>query len=157
MHEEFEFEKQDLKIKQTMSILRARVVLVGDAAVGKTCIAHQLVSGNFNKNYAMTQACEYTVKEMKIEGTNTMVELHLLDIGGQRIFEEITGELLAHANMCVVVYDSTNPETVGNVKAWYERVCHANDKQVPGIVIGNKADLDNRISVSPEDGREIAA
>ena len=105
----------------------------------------------------MTQACEYTVKEMKIEGTNTMVELHLLDIGGQRIFEEITGDLLSHANMCVVVYDSTNPETVGNVKSWYERVCQANDKQVPGIVIGNKADLDNRISVSPEDGREIAA
>ncbi len=94
-----------------MSILRARVVVAGEPTVGKTCLINQLIKGQFNHNYHMTQGCEYNVKEMMAEGTNNQVELHLIDISGQKIFQEITEQLLAKANMVMLVYDVTNPDT----------------------------------------------
>ena len=65
----------------------------------------------------MTQGCEYSVKEMPIEGkTYSSVELHLIDIAGQNIFKEITLDLLVKANQVMLVYDCTNPDSFALLK-----------------------------------------
>ena len=66
-----------------MSILRARVIVAGEPTVGKTCLINNVIKGNFNHNYMMTQGCEYNIKEINIEGKSyNRVELHLIDIAG---------------------------------------------------------------------------
>ena len=61
----------------------------------------------------MTQGCEYHVKDVILDEKNpyNIVELHLIDIAGQNIFKEITFELLGKANLVMLVYDVTNPDT----------------------------------------------
>ena len=66
-----------------MSILRCKIVMVGDATVGKSAIVNQLVNQTFNSAYSMTQACDYKIKEIEIPESKTTVELHLLDVAGQ--------------------------------------------------------------------------
>ena len=90
-----------------MSILRCKVVLVGDATVGKTAIVNQLVHQNFINSYQMTQACEYKIKEIQIPDTKTIVELHLIDVAGQKIFNSIAIDLIKDVQMCVLCYDVT--------------------------------------------------
>ena len=47
----------------------------------------------------MTQGVDYKVKEVVIEARSySSVELHLIDIGGQNIFKEITYNMLGKAN-----------------------------------------------------------
>ena len=92
-------------------------MVAGEPCVGKTQIIHQYVKQQFNHNYMMTQGCEYSVKEMPIEGkTYSSVELHLIDIAGQNIFKEITLDLLVKANQVMLVYDCTNPDSFALLK-----------------------------------------
>ena len=96
-----------------MSILRARVIVAGEPTVGKTSLINQAVNSTFNHQYMMTQGCEYHVKDVMLDSKDSYkrVELHCIDIAGQNIFKEITFELLGKANLIILVYDVTNPDT----------------------------------------------
>lgn len=141
-----------------MSILRARVIVAGEPTVGKTSLVNQVVKQTFNHNYLMTQGCEYHIKEIPIEGKSYQrVELHLIDIAGQNIFKEITFELLGKANLIMLVYDVTNPETFHLLRQWLEGIKQQNQgKPLTGVVVANKIDLENRIAVGPQDGAAFA-
>ena len=89
----------------------------------------------------MTQACDYKIKEIQIPDTKTIVELHIIDVAGQKIYNTIAFDLIKDANMCVLVYDVTQPETFQNVASWYEGIREENGKDIPGLLIGNKSDL----------------
>ena len=141
-----------------MSILRSRVIVAGEPTVGKTQIIHQFVTQNFNHNYMMTQGCEYTVKDVPIEGKSyTSVELHIIDIAGQNIFKEITLDLLCKANQVILVYDVTNPDSFQLLRQWYESIKQENQgRNLTGVVIANKVDLEQKAVVAPEDGQALA-
>ena len=141
-----------------MSILRSRVVVAGEPCVGKTQIIHQYVKQQFNHNYMMTQGCEYTLKEMPVENqTYSIVELHMIDIAGQNIFKDITLDLLCKANQVMLVYDATNQESFRLLHDWHASIKQENQgKQLSGIVVANKCDLEGKIQVSAEDGHAFA-
>jgi small GTP-binding protein len=141
-----------------MSILRARVIIAGEPTVGKTCLVNQVCKQSFNHNYMMTQGCEYNVKEVPIEGKSYQrVELHLIDIAGQNIFKEITFELLGKANLIMLVYDVTNPDTFHLLRQWLEGIKqHNQGRPLMGVVVANKIDIENRIAVGPQDGLAFA-
>ena len=141
-----------------MSILRSRVVVAGEPCVGKTQIIHQFVKQQFNHNYMMTQGCEYTLKDLPIEARSyTSVELHMIDIAGQNIFKDITLDLLCKANQVMLVYDATNSESFRLLHDWHASIKQENaGKQLSGIVVANKMDLDSKLQVSSEDGHAFA-
>jgi small GTP-binding protein len=85
------------------------------------------------------------------------VELHLIDIAGQNIFKEITFDLLCKANQIVLVYDVTNPDSFHLLRQWYDGIKQQNlGRQLQGVVIANKCDLNERSAVNPQDGRGFA-
>ena len=106
----------------------------------------------------MTQGVEYNIKEIAIPDTNSVVELHLLDIAGQSIFKDIAVDMLSNANMIMLVYDVTSAESFNSIKFWYDEIKQANpDRQhIPGVVVATKIDQENRIKIYPEDGRSFA-
>mmetsp|Transcript_22352 Transcript_22352/g.19854 ORF Transcript_22352/g.19854 Transcript_22352/m.19854 type:complete len:184 (+) Transcript_22352:31-582(+) len=140
-----------------MSIIRCKTVIVGDATVGKSALVNQLVNQSFTSAYSMTQACDYKVKEIPIEGTKSVVELHILDVAGQKFYNNIAIELIKDVNNVFLVYDVTNPETFSSLQSWYEGIKEENpEKEINGWLIGNKADLEERMKVSSEDGQAFA-
>ncbi|TNV78448.1 hypothetical protein FGO68_gene527 [Halteria grandinella] len=142
-----------------MSILRARVIVAGEPTVGKTCLVNQVCKQSFNHNYMMTQGCEYNIKEIPLETGKSYqrVELHLIDIAGQNIFKEITFELLGKANLIMLVYDVTNPDTFHLLRQWLEGIRQQNQgRALTGVVVANKIDLENRVAVGPADGAAFA-
>ena len=140
-----------------MSILRCKVHMVGDATVGKSALVNQLVTQSFNSAYSMTQACDYKVKEIPIDDTKTTVELHILDVAGQKFFNNIAIELIKDVSFVFLVYDMTQPETFSSLQSWYEGIKEENPgKDITGWLIGNKSDLEHRIKVTPDDGQAYA-
>ena len=141
-----------------MSILRARVVVAGEPSVGKTSLIHNVTKGSFNHNYHMTQGCEYNVKEVPMETKSyERVELHMIDIGGQNIFKEVAFEVMGKANLVMLVYDVTNPDSFHLLRNWLDGIKQANPgKNLTGVVVANKIDLDNRMAVGPQDGMAFA-
>ena len=75
-----------------------------------------------------------------------MVELHMIDIAGQNIFKDITLDLLCKANQVMLVYDATNQESFRLLQDWHASIKQENQsKQLSGIVVANKMDLDSRV------------
>ena len=84
--------------------------MVGDATIGKSALLNQLVNQSFNSAYTMTQACDYKIKEFDIPETKTTVELHILDVSGQKIYNNIAIELIKDTSHVILIYDMTNPD-----------------------------------------------
>lgn len=81
----------------------------------------------------------------------------MIDIAGQNIFKEITFELLGKANLIMLVYDVTNPDTFHLLRQWLEGIKQQNQgKPLTGVVVANKIDLENRVAVGPQDGMAFA-
>ena len=83
------------------------------------------------------------------------MELHIVDVAGQKIYNSIAFDLIRDVNFCVLVYDVTQPETFESLQSWYEGIREENGKDIPGVLIGNKTDLE-RPQVGTEDGQTLA-
>ena len=87
----------------------------------------------------------------------TIVELHMIDIAGQNIFKEITLDLLCRANQVMLVYDCTNPDSFQLLGQWHASIKQENaGRELTGVVVANKSDLEQKAVVSPENGNAFA-
>jgi Ras-related protein Rab-6A len=128
-----------------MNILRAKVALIGDQRVGKTCIVSQLIKQYFNNTYQTTLGIDYNQHEIKIKDTNYSVQLHILDCTGFSAFTDLITSQLSDVNFIIYVYDTTNLESFQAIKLWKETVKEfASNKNCVEILVGNKVDLEKR-------------
>jgi transport family protein 27 len=76
---------------KTLTVLRCKLVIVGDPCVGKTALTQVFVNGSgaYPKNYLMTVGAEFTIKQIPIDDTNVVVELYIYDSAGQSIFNQV--------------------------------------------------------------------
>ena len=60
-------------------------------------------------------------------------------------------------DLLMVVYDSTNAESLKNSLKWLDKVKKLNNKSsIPGVLVGTKCEYKSAKEVSPEDGQRYA-
>lgn len=118
----------------------AKVIVVGDPAVGKTSLSSVLTNGNFPLEYNMTIGVDFFLFRYKDW------KLYLWDTAGQESFKSITKTYYRKSAICLLVFDITNSKSFGNIKTWKREVEELNDS-VHFVLIGNKCDLDYRREV----------
>lgn len=132
---------------RTTNVLRCKALIVGDACVGKTCLASMFHSGgrNFSSNYTMTKIADVKTKSVPISEENVLVELYLFDCAGQSIFHQDSKpealQHMDHASAVVLVYDVTSRESFKNCSRWLQKVRTHLDRSVSGVLVANKTDL----------------
>ena len=139
-----------------LSIARiAKVVLLGDGAVGKTALRNNFMGEGFSSNYLMTLGADTSsilVKEIDMK-------FQIWDMAGQPKFKEIRGPYYNGATGAILVYDVTRPDSYENITRWLMEI-HRNlpKKPISVILLGNKTDLRDEIShsLSSKDGRILA-
>uniref|UniRef100_A0A7S2XVJ0 Uncharacterized protein n=1 Tax=Fibrocapsa japonica TaxID=94617 RepID=A0A7S2XVJ0_9STRA len=147
-------------------MLRCKVVLVGDACVGKSALVQMFHGGGqrYPKNYVMTTGVGFCVKQVNIPDTNCAVELYLFDCAGQSIFNQREQNLKSWENTSyvVVVYDVGNRDSFQSCAKWLQGVRSTRQSSmIPGVLVANKSDLreggiNSRAAVSDEEGRNFA-
>ncbi|RLV93134.1 GTP-binding protein ypt71 [Spathaspora sp. JA1] len=84
------------------------------------------------------------------------INLQIWDTAGQERFNSISQAFYRGADVCVLIYDITNYESVLSIRDWFARFkqhCHVD---FPGIVIvGNKSDKVNQRCVDLEEIKHI--
>ena len=123
-----------------------KIILIGDSAVGKTCIFKKLTSGVFNEKSISTigmdrRTLNFTIKDS--EGRDLDVEVQLWDTAGQERFRTITNNYYKSSQGLLLIYDITKKDTFNNVENWINNVKETlgeEDKYLI-VLIGNKVDL----------------
>ncbi|NVM01322.1 MAG: GTP-binding protein [Candidatus Helarchaeota archaeon] len=132
---------------------KLKIIIIGDYAVGKTSLLSGYIDKQFTSDYKPTLGCNILKKEF--QGEKISVGMNFWDLAGQELFRTLQSAYFEGANGVMIVYDVTRPETYENLSVWYsDYLDKGTNKDAPGIIIGNKIDLERK--VSEEQGKEFA-
>jgi Ras-related protein Rab-1A len=84
------------------------------------------------------------------------VKLQIWDTAGQERFRSITENYYRGSHAIAIVYDITNRQSYDNLRRWVQDVDRLGNPQVCRIVIGNKADLEDKRAVRRDEGQSFA-
>ena len=132
-----------------------KLLLMGEAAVGKTALIRQFTSGNFQLVYKPTLGADFQGKAIEIDGES--VQIQLWDFPGQERFRD-SKSLYRHADGCILVYDATKPPTFDAIEKWRDEVVSelGEPDNFTFLLLGNKSDLPNK-AVDPSAARDFAS
>jgi small GTP-binding protein len=129
-----------------------KVCLLGDGEVGKTSLIRKFVYDQFDDKYLMTIGTKITKKALALSHQGTPVNLTLMinDIVGQVEFERIHKQYYRGSMAGILVCDLTRKPTLERIDWWLDSFREvAGD--VPIILLGNKADLTEKLEISDND------
>jgi len=127
-----------LKELKKMTARSIKLVVIGDGAVGKTCLLISYANNKFPEDYIPTVFDNYVVN---ITAGNENIELGLWDTAGQEEYDRLRPLSYANANVFLICFSVVNPTSYENVSSkWYPEVIHF-CPEVPQILVGTKIDL----------------
>ncbi|XP_077574766.1 intraflagellar transport protein 27 homolog [Stigmatopora nigra] len=139
--------------------LRARCLVIGDPAVGKSALSQMFHSDGtlFQKNYSMTTGVELLIKSVNIPDSSDSVELYIIDSAGKDCLVDAIEKMWGELSLVCLVFDLTSERSFTNCSRWMERVrAHCADLQVLGVLVGNKCDLSARREVQTSTAQKWA-
>ena len=124
-------------------IIQYNIVLLGNSAVGKTCIFQRLLKDNFSDSYSSTVGVDINIYYIKYK--NKKYKLNIFDTVGQEKYRSITKSLLRDKDGVLFIYDISNENSFRDLKSWYDLYKEENENVV-GLLIGNKCDCKRKVN-----------
>lgn len=132
-----------------------RVILVGNAASGKSTMLMRYAENEYKNNYQATIGIDFKVKTLMADGKT--VKLQIWDTAGQEAFRTVTCSYYKGASGVVVCYDVTDRSTFNALDGWFEEMEKYCSQNVSKILVGTKIDMgESSRQVSYEEGAEVA-
>ncbi|KAA0701800.1 Rho-related GTP-binding protein [Triplophysa tibetana] len=115
-----------------------KCVVVGDGAVGKTCLLISFTANAFPKEYVPTVFDNYSAQ---LTVDTKLISLNLWDTAGQEEYDRLRTLSYPQTNVFVICFCITSPASYENVKLkWYPEVSQ-HCPNVPILLVGTKKDL----------------
>ncbi len=138
-------------------VVKRKVVLLGDGAVGKTSLISRFVLNKFDEKYITTIGVRVSKKmvEIKRNGKKQEVDLIIWDVLGQSGFERIKKLSLQGTQASLLVCDLTRKETLKNLEEYWYNLIKNSLGNIPLVILANKKDLQNW-EFTDEDVKKVA-
>jgi Ras-related protein Rab-1A len=162
------FEKQERKEREGELLMNSKsskeevlkIVLIGDAGVGKSCILLRFVEDSFPESYVSTIGVDFMFKRIVLDSNAESTKLQVWDTAGQERYRSITSAYYRGADAIVMVYDVTSKQSFEHIESWVQEIVQYHDStgESPVVVlVGNKVDVTGpQRKISADDAKELA-
>ena len=114
-----QYEILDAKENQQQDFL-FKLIIIGDSAVGKSCLMHRVTTNDFVEDHEVTVGVEFGTLLVKLQ--EQIFKLQIWDTAGQESFKSITKIFYRGAHCVVLAYDVTRMDTFLNLENWFSEV-----------------------------------
>jgi len=121
------------------SVFRKKVVLCGNAGVGKTCLVERLIQGQFNSKVKETIGTNTHDWSTKVE--NRQVVLKIWDTAGQERYLALAPIYFRGSAGAIIVFDVNDENYEQSIQQWTEIIRNTCGNDAFIILAANKSDL----------------
>ncbi|OHS93480.1 Ras-related protein RABF1 [Tritrichomonas foetus] len=123
-----------------------KVILVGNSGVGKTSIVNIFAKIESTSNSPTIGACHYAV-------ARNNVKLNIWDTAGQDQYRTVLPLYFRNASIAICVFDITSKASFSQMDMWLGLLGEHAPTTCKTVIVGNKADLEDKREVWQEDGQ----
>eukprot|EP00270_Netrium_digitus_P001153 TRINITY_DN1125_c0_g1_i1.p1 TRINITY_DN1125_c0_g1~~TRINITY_DN1125_c0_g1_i1.p1 ORF type:complete len:209 (+),score=18.81 TRINITY_DN1125_c0_g1_i1:267-893(+) len=134
---------------------KLKLLLIGDSSVGKSSLLLRFAEDSFSHTFISTIGVDFKTKTVDIDGDQ--VKLSIWDTAGQERFRTITAAYYRGANGIVLVYDITSESSFNSIRSWIRNIEEHASENVCKILVGNKADMEEKRMVATSQGQALAS
>ena len=132
-----------------------KVVLLGDAGVGKSSLVLRFVTNSFDKYSESTIGASFMSKLLLVDGAP--IKYQIWDTAGQEKYHSLAPMYYRGAAAAIIVYDITRASSFQTLKNWVRELQQLGPENIVLAVCGNKSDLEEKREVSTAEAKAYAA
>ena len=133
-----------------------KVVLLGEAGVGKTSIISRYVSNTFSDVLMSTTGASFATKKLDLDEEHK-IKFQIWDTAGQERFRSLAKIFYQNASAAVLVYDITRRDSFEKLKDfWIKELKDNAPSDIILALAANKSDIYENEVVSLKEGKELA-
>ena len=133
--------------------LSFKMIVIGDAGVGKSCLTTKAAKGIFDDAYSATVGFEFLTFNVRIDGK--VIKLQIWDTCGQEIYRSLISSFYRNASLAMMVYAIDSKESFTHIETWLKEVKLQSNPDIKIFLIGNKADLEDDRKVQAEEAKQF--
>ncbi|OAQ24094.1 ras-domain-containing protein [Linnemannia elongata AG-77] len=134
-----------------MKPVQVKLVLLGEAAVGKSSLVLRFVNDEFQLNKEPTIGAAFLTQKCRLE--DKVIKFEIWDTAGQERFHSLAPMYYRNAQAAVIVYDVTKASSLEKAKSWVKELQRQANPNIVIALTGNKVDLvANRKNRTNNDG-----
>jgi GTP-binding nuclear protein Ran len=118
-----------------------KLVLIGDAKVGKSSFVKRHSSSTFDRDYVPTQGVAVT--PLTVETSAGSLTFNIWDTAGERSLGPLYEGVYLEADCGILMFDVTDHATYRNIATWYNDLVRVRP-MVQVVLVGNKVDVRER-------------
>jgi internalin A len=116
----------------------AKLLIVGEGAVGKTCLMNRLISDKFEEHSVTTEGIDINAWEVP-DNDGKSFRVNVWDFGGQEIYHSTHQFFLTKRSLYLFLWEARKEENIHSFDYWLS-VVSLLGKQAPVLIVMNKAD-----------------
>jgi len=134
--------------------LHYKLVLLGDTAVGKSCLVVRFVRDEFFEFQEPTIGAAFLTSTVDLD--DTKVKFEIWDTAGQERYRSLAPMYYRGAAAAIVVYDITSKDSFAGAKTWVKELQRRGAPDCIIALAGNKSDLEDQRKVDKQEAEEYA-
>lgn len=131
-----------------------KLVVLGDATVGKTCIVTREVMNSYNEKGIPTFGASFHAKSIRVNDRNVLMQIW--DTAGQERYRGMAPLYYQGAHVVLLIYSITSKASFDAVDEWISELTDKSSASLVMILVGNKADLESERQVTAMQGAQKA-